>query len=72
MTVVQQPFVLDFAEARLDFPMEFPDEVWTQWRKEKQEQFGERWTAVERVLGEFAALDICPLDVSPRNIEFRD
>jgi hypothetical protein len=27
MTVVQQPFVLDFAEVRLDFPLEFPDDV---------------------------------------------
>jgi len=72
LTVVQQPFVLDFAEVRLDFPMEFPDDVWTHWREEKQEQFGERWTVVERVLGEFEALDIYLLDVSPRNIAFRD
>ena len=42
MTVVQQPFVLDFAEVRLDFPLEFPDDVWASWLEEKQEQFGER------------------------------
>lgn len=72
MTVVQQPFVLDFAEVRLDFPLEFPDDVWTTWLEEKREQFGERWPVVERVLGEFEALDIYLLDVSPRNIAFRD
>lgn len=27
MTVVQQPFVLDFAEVRPDFPVEFPADV---------------------------------------------
>lgn len=72
MTVVQQPFVLDFAEVRLDFPIEFPDEVWTHWLEEKQEQFGERWPVVERVLWDFESLDIYLLDVSPRNIAFRD
>jgi hypothetical protein len=71
MTVVQQPFVLDFAEVRLDFPCEFPDDVWTHWLEEKQEQFGERWPVAQRVLGEFEALDIYLLDLSPRNIAFR-
>ncbi len=42
MAVVQQPFVLDFAEVRLDFPLEFPDDVWASWLEKKQEQFGER------------------------------
>ena len=69
---VTQPFVLDFAEVRLDFPLEFPDDVWTHWLDEKQEQFGERWPMVQRVLGEFEAMDIYLLDVSPRNIAFRD
>lgn len=71
MTVVQQPFVLDFAEVRLDFPLEFPDDVWTHWLEEKQEQFGERWPVVQWVLAAFEALDIYLLDVSPRNIAFR-
>ncbi len=71
MTVVQQPFVLDFAEVRLDFPREFPDDVWTRWLEEKQEQFGERWPVVQQVLAAFESLDIYLLDVSPRNIAFR-
>jgi len=64
MTVVQQPFVLDFAEVRLDFPLEFPDEVWTTWLEEKREQFGERWPVVERVLGEFEA-GYLPVELHP-------
>lgn len=65
-------FFLDFAEVRLDLPLEFPDDVWTHWLEEKLEQFGERWPVVQRVLAEFEALDIYLLDVSPRNIAFRD
>lgn len=72
MTVVQQPFVLDFAEVRLDFPVEFPADVWMTWMEERCDQFGERWPVVTRVLGEFEALGIYLLDVSPRNIAFRD
>jgi hypothetical protein len=72
MTVVQQPFVLDFAEVSLDLPREFPDDVWTHWQEEKQEQFGERWPVVQQVLAAFEALDIYLLDVSPRNIALRN
>lgn len=71
MTVVQQPFVVDFAEVRLDFPAEFPEDVWIHWQEEKQEQFGRGWPVVQQVLMEFEALDIYLLDVSPRNIAFR-
>ena len=46
--------------------------AWASWLEEKQEQFGERWPIVKRVLREFEALDIYLLDVSPRNISFRD
>lgn len=72
MTVVQQPFVLDFAEVRLDFPCEFPEEVWARWVEERQEIFGDRWSVVQRVLWEFESLDIYLMDVLPRNIAFRD
>ena len=70
MNIVAPPFVLDFAGARLDFPPEFPDEVWEQWEAEKIEQFGPRWPEVRAVLGALEDLDIYVLDVSPRNIMF--
>jgi len=43
MTIVTQPFVLDFAGAVLDEPQDFSEEVLADWRAEKQEQFGPRW-----------------------------
>jgi len=72
MTIVQQPFVLDFAESYLEAPPEFSDDVWLHWEAEKQEQFDERWPTVEKVLGELEDLGIHMLDVSPNNIAFRD
>lgn len=45
MTIVPPPFVLDFAGAYLDFPPDFSDEVWAEWERKNQEQFGEDWPA---------------------------
>jgi len=36
MTIVSRPFVLDFAAAYLDDPPEFTEEVWADWRVEKE------------------------------------
>jgi hypothetical protein len=72
LTVVQQPFVLDFAEVRLEFPHEFPPDVWSHWLEEKREQFGARWPVVQQVLDAFEGLGIYLMDVSPRNIAFRE
>jgi hypothetical protein len=72
ITVVDRPFVLDFAGAYLDARPEFPEEVWTDWEAEKREQFEGRWPQVQRVLDEFEGLRIFLLDVSPGNIAFPD
>lgn len=40
MTIVTKPYLLDFGGAYLDHAPEFPEEIWAQWREEKQEQFG--------------------------------
>jgi len=72
MTVVQQPFVLDFAESYLDSAPEFSDDVWLLWEADKREQFEDRWPLVQKVLGQFEDLDIHMLDVSRNNIAFRD
>jgi len=71
MTIVTPPFVLDFAGARLDFPPDFPDEVWEEWEAEKKEQFGSRWPEARAVLGALEEFDVYVLDVSTRNIMFR-
>lgn len=72
MTIVERPFVLDFAGAHLDARPEFPEEVWADWEAEKREQFEGRWPRVQRVLDAFEAFGIYLLDVSPANIAFLD
>jgi len=72
MTIVNRPFVLDFAGAHLDVRPGFPAEVWADWEAEKREQFEGRWPTVEKILDAFAELGIYLLDVSPSNIAFLD
>ena len=72
MTIVERPFVLDFAGAYLDTRPEFPEEVWADWEVEKREQFEARWPQVRRVLDAFEELGVYLLDVSPGNIAFAD
>jgi hypothetical protein len=70
MTIVERPFVLDFAGAYLDTRPEFPEDIWREWEAEKREQFEERWPVVERIMEAFEELGIYLLDVSPGNIGF--
>jgi hypothetical protein len=72
MSLVARPFVLDFAGAYLDNAPEFSDEIWDNWRAEKQEQFGQRWAEVETVLFALKRLGIHMVDVTPSNIAFLD
>ena len=72
MTVVDRPFVLDFAAAYLDTRPAFPAEVWNAWEAEKQEQFETNWPVVLKILGAFEEMGIYLLDVSPANIAFAD
>jgi hypothetical protein len=62
MTIVMPPFVLDFASATLDTPMEFPEEIWSDWEVTKQEQFGSRWAMVQAILRELGQHGIYMLD----------
>ena len=70
MTIVSPPFVLDFAGAYLDQKPDFPPEVMEEWREEKAEQFGERWSKVQALMWGFSKLGIYLADVKPGNIEF--
>ena len=72
MTIVERPFVLDFAGAHLDARPEFSAEVWADWEAEKREQFEGRWPMVEKILAAFEELGIYLLDVSPANLAFVD
>lgn len=72
MTVVEPPFLLDFAGGYLDESPDFPDEVIEQWHEEKVEQFGRaRWERVQLVLAVLRGrYGIHLLDVNPGNITF--
>ena len=71
MTVVMPPYVLDFAGAWLDFPPEFSEEIWEDWTRKNEEQFGTDWPDAQRILAELESLGIHMLDPSPSNICFR-
>lgn len=70
MGIVTRPFVLDFADAYLDQPPDYSDEVLAEWRTEKREQFGDRWPEVELVLLSLKRYGVYLVDVSPGNIAF--
>jgi hypothetical protein len=70
MTIVERPFVLDFAGAHLDRRPDFPPEVWAEWESEKREQFEGRWPEVQKILDAFEEFGIYLLDPSPGNIGF--
>ena len=72
MSIVTRPFVLDFAAAYLDAPLDFPDEIRAAWEAEKREQFEAHWPAVKELLAALEELGIHMLDVSPANIAFLD
>jgi hypothetical protein len=71
ITVVKPPYVLDFAGAWLDFPPHFSEEIWADWERKNEEQFGDDWPMAQRILAELEDLAIHMLDPSPSNIRFR-
>jgi hypothetical protein len=70
MTIVRSPFLLLFADARLDEAHDFNEDVLQQWEEDKAEIFGERWPEVTRTHAALQAFDICLLDINPGNILF--
>ncbi len=73
MTVVEPPFLLDFASAYLDVPPDFTAEVIEEWQQAKQEEFGRRWGQVTVMLEMLKdQFGIYLLDVHPGNITFSE
>ena len=70
MTIVRSPFLLDFADARLDEPPDFSEDILRQWEEDKAEIFGERWPIVSEVLAALRVHGIHLLDINPANISF--
>ena len=71
IAVVTPPFALDFAGSWLDFPPRFSDEMWEDWNRKNEEQFGEDWPEAQAILGELEESGIYMLDPSPSNFRFR-
>jgi len=72
MTLVEPPFLLDFAQAELDTPLEFPEGL-EEWWGRLAEDFGERLPVVQSVFFELQQkYGIYYYDLAPRNINFGD
>lgn len=70
MTIVEPPFVLDFASAQLDQPFDFPPDILAEWYESKRRDFGANWGRAVAVLRELERLGIYMVDVHPGNIGF--
>ena len=63
--------LLLLAADHLDWPPEFADEIWQDWERKNEEQFGDDWPTVQGIIGDFEEMGIFLLDPSPSNIRFR-
>jgi hypothetical protein len=70
MSVVERPFVLDFASAYLDFPPKFAEGAMEHLDEEMRENFGFHYEDARRILEELEEHGIYQTDPSPRNIGF--
>jgi hypothetical protein len=70
ITMVTPPFVLDFADARLDDEPEFSDEVWADWNRKLDEDFEQGADEVRRMLAVLRSHGVILLDVHPGNVCF--
>ena len=73
MTIVQPPFILDFAQSTIDEPHDFAEDVMEEWWERVAEQFGDRFQIVQELFFELQQKHgIYYFDLAPRNIHFRE
>lgn len=74
MTIVEPPYLLDFASAYLEHNApDFPEDIMEDWLQSKREEFGPRWPQVERVLDALRVeYGLVLLDINAANITFVD
>ena len=71
MTLVEPPFILDFAQSVLDDPKDFPEEVVEEWWERVADDFGDRFPVVQELFYELQhKYGIYYYDLAPRNINF--
>lgn len=71
MSVVSQPFILDFGKVYIDQPPDYEPGHWEESLEASAELFGrDQWPEVEEALGTLQNLGIYYVDVKPKNIDF--
>jgi hypothetical protein len=71
MTMVDEPFVLDFGSAYLDGSApEFPEEIMSEWLEQTREKFGSKWSRVVSIMRALERMGITLTDIHPGNIAF--
>ncbi len=72
MTIVQPPYVIDFAHAALDEPPDFPPEVIDDWHERLRDAFGSRYSQAMAVYNQLTRWGVYHMDFNPRNVAFAD
>jgi hypothetical protein len=74
ISVVSPPFLLDFGKVYLDAPPPYWNdaEIMAHWHSEGEENFGDRWPEVLRLIGALQKYGIWYVDPKPGNIMFAD
>jgi len=72
MSIVHPPFVVDFASAVLDRPLEFPDDAIEEWHRRLEDQFGEYTADAHQVIDQLGKnFGVFLYDLHRHNIKFR-
>ncbi len=73
ISIVEPPFLLDFAKCTIDFEPDFPEGVMEEAREKWREIFGKKWPDVQNIINILEhKYGIYMLDPNPRNIMFTD
>ena len=70
MRIVTPPFILDFAKAWLDGPMEFEEGGHEEWLQDCEDRFESNWPKVSLLLAALRQFGIYYYDAKPANITF--
>jgi hypothetical protein len=68
MSIVDPPFILDFAGAFLDLPPDFPDEIWEESEAAWEELYGDAWPRIKVIRSKFEEMGIYLTDLHSNNI----
>lgn len=72
MSIVHPPFVVDFASAVLDRPLDFPDDTVAEWHQRIAENFGEYTGDAHRIIEQHGErFGVYLYDLHRHNIKFR-